>query len=30
MDRSEEMQTICNTLGKFGDNIVVGVDEVSF
>ena len=27
MDRSEELQTICNTLGNFGNIIVVGVDE---
>ncbi len=29
MDRSEELQTICNLIGTFGNNIVVGVDEVS-
>ena len=29
MDRSEELQTICNALGNFDENIVIGVDEVS-
>uniref|UniRef100_A0A6C0LTS1 Ribonuclease HII n=1 Tax=viral metagenome TaxID=1070528 RepID=A0A6C0LTS1_9ZZZZ len=27
MNRDEELLTICNTFGSFGDNIVVGVDE---